>query len=200
MKPAQSKRILAAFLLTALIGFSGCTLISASPPTAPFELLDHMDLKRFDQVSADVYRGSQPNAKQLKAIVDFYHIKTVIKLNSWLDFEPRLEGVGLIRYPLNAGITPSADKIQLILQSIDKAEKPVYIHCSQGEDRTGLIVGLYRRNYLKMSTEDAYRDMAAHGFHPYPGVWNAWVREVGWKTGAVAPQGAQSASVKTGVR
>jgi protein tyrosine/serine phosphatase len=165
----------------ALMGLSGCSLITASPPADKFERLDHQGLKRFDRVSDDVFRGSQPDAAQLKAIVADHHIKTVIKLNSGSD--PVLPGVTVVSHPLNAWITPSAETIQGILRSIDKAEKPVYIHCSHGEDRTGLIVALYKVRALHTEPEKAYLDMAAHGFHPYRGVWNAWVREVGWKPG-----------------
>jgi tyrosine-protein phosphatase SIW14 len=179
MKTVQNERVFAAFLLTALVGLSGCSLISASPPVEKFEPLCHEGLKRFDRVTDDVYRGSQPDADQLRAIVAAHHIKTVIKLNGGLD--PALPDVTILPHPLNAWITPSAEKVREILQSIDRAEKPVYIHCSHGEDRTGLIVALYRVCYLHVKPEDAYLDMAAHGFHPYPGVWKAWTREAGWK-------------------
>lgn len=191
MRPAQSRRILAAFLLIALLGLSGCTLISASPPADKFEMPDRItDLGRFDFVADGIYRGSQPDAGQLEKIVAARDFKTVIKLNP--GFEPTVKGVTIIRHPLNAWITPSAEEIQRILQSIDKAQKPVYIHCTHGEDRTGLIVALYKVQYLHVKPEDAYLDMAAHGFHPYPGVWNAWVREVGWKPSIPAAQGARS--------
>lgn len=195
--PAQSKGILSASLLTALIGFSGCTLITASPPAAKFEVADRIDgLARFDVVAKDIYRGSQPDADQLQRIVAAHGVTTVIKLNP--GFEPSVSGVKVIPHPLNAWITPSAEEIRGILKDIAKAKGPVYIHCTHGEDRTGLIVALYKVEYLHVSAEDAYRDMAVHGFHPYPGVWKAWVREVGWKPSPPAAQGSRSSSLKAG--
>jgi len=195
MKPANSTRIPAAFLLTALIALSGCTLNSAPPPAASLETADRIEgLRRFDLVAKDIYRGSQPDAGQLQKIIAAHGVKTVIKLNS--GSEPDVPGVNVIRHYFNAWITPSAEEIQGILKDIDKAEKPVFIHCTYGEDRTGLIVGLYKVRYLKVSTEDAYRDMSAHGFHPYPGVWKAWVRDNGWTPGSPVAQSARSASVK----
>lgn len=182
MKPALSKRILAAFLLAVLTGLSGCTLITASPPPALSGTGERIaDLTRFSVVAEDVYRGSQPDAAQLQKIVAAHGVKTVIKLNP--GFEPSIPGVKVIPHPLNAWITPSEVEIREILADIEKAkiEGPVYIHCTHGEDRTGLIVALYKVRCLHVKPKDAYLDMVANGFHPYPGVWNAWVREAGWK-------------------
>jgi hypothetical protein len=183
MKPKQSERVFTAVLMTAMIVLSGCSLLYPTPAVERFEQtgLDHEGLTRFDRVDGDVYRGSQPHGvRQLQALVNDHKIKTVIKLNA--GSEPTVPGVGLIHYPLNAWKTPSADKVKKILDDIDGAKKPVFIHCSQGEDRTGLIVALYRVRH-GMTPEAAYTDMVAHGFHPYPGVWKAWVREAGWKAG-----------------
>ncbi|MEO6192461.1 MAG: tyrosine-protein phosphatase [Thermoanaerobaculia bacterium] len=177
MKAQSIERILAAVLLAALIPLSGCSVIYPTPPVKNFEPLDHKGMLRFDKVDDDVYRGSQPSIDQLKTLVDDRHISTVIKLNT--GSEPVLPGVKLVRYPLYGPITPSAQKIKDILTAIDHAGKPVLIHCSHGEDRTGLIVALYQV-CKGMTPEDAYKDMVAHGFHPYRGLWKAWVRDAGW--------------------
>ena len=182
MKPKQ--RVLTAFLLTAMIALSGCSLLYPTPAVEKFEQpgLDHEGLTRFDRVDDRVYRGSQPyNVQQLQALVKKYQIKTIIKLNT--GSEPPARNITLIHHPLNAWTTPSADKIREILDDMDRAETPVFIHCSHGEDRTGLIVALYKVRH-GTTPEAAYTDMVAHGFHPYPGVWKAWLREAGWKVGS----------------
>ncbi|HTG33910.1 MAG TPA: tyrosine-protein phosphatase [Thermoanaerobaculia bacterium] len=177
MRARSIERMSAAALLAALIPLSGCSVIYPTPPVKNFELLNHKSMDRFDQVDDDVYRSSQPSMDQLKTLVDDHHINTIIKLNT--GSEPTLPGVKLFRYRLYGPITPSAATIKDILTAIDHAEKPVLIHCSHGEDRTGLIVALYQV-CKGMTPEDAYKDMVAHGFHPYRGLWNAWVRDVGW--------------------
>jgi len=92
--------------------------------------------------------------------------------------------VKTIHHTLYGPITPSVETIRKILQDIDDATKPVLIHCTHGEDRTGLIVALYKFCKGTATPEEAFKDMVAHGFHPYRGLWNSWVRDVGWTGGA----------------
>ena len=42
----------------------------------------------------------------------------------------------------------------------------VYVHCSHGRDRTGLIVGLYRVLHEGWQAKDAYAEMNTEGFRP----------------------------------
>lgn len=58
--------------------------------------------------------------------------------------------VEALRVLHNAALTPGAT---------------LYVHCSVGEDRTGLLTALYRRIYEKKSAVDAFReDMCAWGY------------------------------------
>jgi tyrosine-protein phosphatase SIW14 len=189
MKVRSTERIFAAALLAVMILLSGCSVIYPTPPVKNFEPLDHKGMDRFDKVDDDVFRGSQPTLDQLKTLVADRHIRTVVKLNPGSD--PVLPGVKQIHHTLYGPITPSPEKIRAILWDIDRAEKPVFIHCTHGEDRTGLIVALYKVCKNEATPEEAYKDMVAHGFHPYRGLWNAWVRDVGWTGGearAVCPR------------
>ena len=134
-------------------------------------------------VTDGVYRSGQPNRKQLAYLVDHYGIKSVIKLNT--GDEP--QNCPLVKAPsipawsvVSSGSSPTTAQIKEILDAIDCAPKPVLIHCFHGEDRTGLIVALWRIRH-GATIADAYDDMMKRGFHAYfPGVWNAWVRETGW--------------------
>src|SRR5262249_12733406 len=104
-------------------------------------------------------------------------IKSVIKLNSGFDSAPA--GVAVLEHPLSPLIEPQSEKLNKILDDIDAAPKPVLIHCTHGEDRTGLIVALYKMRH-GTRLEDAYVDMIRHGFHPYAGLWLAWLRAAKW--------------------
>ena len=49
------------------------------------------------------------------------------------------------------------------------------VHCTHGQDRTGLIVGVYRVRQDHWSKERAYREMLDHNFHPLLyGLQEAW--------------------------
>jgi protein tyrosine/serine phosphatase len=160
------------FLALSLVG---CAASFPTPPPPP--TLDNYALPRFDKVGDGVYRSSQPSADNFRELVARYGIKTVVKLNTGSDDAP--PGVKVALHPLSPLSEIPASKLKQILDDIDAAEKPVLIHCTHGEDRTGLVVALYKmRHGTRM--EDAYVDMIRHGFHPYSGLWTAWVKAAGW--------------------
>jgi protein tyrosine phosphatase (PTP) superfamily phosphohydrolase (DUF442 family) len=193
MKTRSTEWIFAAALMAVMILLSGCSLLSS--PAIDFGASGPKGLSRFDQVDKDVYRSAQPDLDQLREMVARNHIRTVVKLNWGSD--PVSHDVKTIHRTLYGPITPSAEKIREILQQIHDAPKPVLIHCTHGEDRTGLIVALYKVCKKTATPEEAFKDMVAHGFHPYQGLWNSWVRDVGWTGGdprAVCPPEDKAAS------
>lgn len=174
----QTGPLLAAALAAALATTSGCAGYYPTPP--PPRSLDGVAMRRLDRVDEQLYRGSQPSRAQFDELVKRYGIRTVIKLNPNSEGRDQLpDGVTLVQHPLSAVIVPDPGEVRAILDAIDAAAKPVYVHCQHGEDRTGLIVALYRIRH-GARVEDAYLDMMLHAFHPYRGVWGAWIREVGW--------------------
>lgn len=164
-------------LLLSLVAASGCAFFSPTPPDTA--RLDGFPLRRFDRVDAVVYRSAQPSAEQLRELQRRYGIRTVLKLNS--GGEPVPEGVTLIHHPLSVLKEPTPQQLQEILDTIDHSEKPLLVHCTHGEDRTGLVIALYRLRH-GTATDTAYADMMRHGFHPYAGVFAAWLRHAGWSS------------------
>jgi protein tyrosine/serine phosphatase len=64
----------------------------------------------------------------------------------------------------------------------DHARRPIFVHCQHGEDRTGLIVGLYRVETEHWSPAAAYREMIAKGFHKILFFLNHYYEErTGWE-------------------
>jgi protein-tyrosine phosphatase len=159
--------------LVGLLLVGGCAAALPIPPPPP-----GISLRRFDRVDGDVLRASQPNAHEMARLVERYGVRTVLKLNFGHEHVP--DGVQVIYAPINPLREPTHDELERILEAIDRAPKPLVIHCTHGEDRTGLIVALYRMRH-GASVELAYTDMVRHGFHPYEGLWAAWVRWVGWR-------------------
>jgi len=170
----------AALVLSALL-FTGCAARNSAEPT-----YENFGLTNFYKVSDDVYRSGQPSKEQLAQLVEHYGIKSVIKLNAGEEPEscplvdaPRISGWSVV----SKGSAPTTKQLKQILDAIDCAPKPVLIHCLHGEDRTGLIVALWRIRH-GAGVDEAYSDMMRRGFHvKYPGIWKAWLRETGWDRG-----------------
>jgi protein tyrosine phosphatase (PTP) superfamily phosphohydrolase (DUF442 family) len=144
---------------------------------------DSFGVPSFAKVTDDVYRSGQPGKHQLAQLIEHYGIKSVVKLNT--DEEP--SNSPLVEAPaipwmsvINRWSAPTDEQMKKILDAIDCAPKPVLIHCLHGQDRTGLIIGLWRIRHGATVT-DAYTEMMRGGFHSYlPGVWNAWMRATRW--------------------
>lgn len=162
-------------LLLSGAALPGCATMYPTPP--PSVTLDSFPLRRFDRVEERVYRSGQPSREQLRALTAHYGIRTVIKLNAGKDEAP--PGVMVLHFPLHVLVAPTPKELDQILDVIEQSPKPLLIHCTHGEDRTGLVVALYKVR-RGASPDSAFTDMMRHGFHPYPGVFGAWMRSQKW--------------------
>ncbi len=154
---------------------SGCAAMMPTPPAPP--PLDGNGPPRLQRVDGALFRSGQPSRADLERLVQRHGVRAVLKLNRGHDDAPA--GVRVIEEPLDPLREPPPERIARILDEIDRAPKPLLVHCTHGEDRTGLIVALYRIR-RGATVEEAYADMVRHGFHPYRGVWRAWLRAAGW--------------------
>lgn len=72
---------------------------------------------------------------------------------------------------------PDPALVRQALELLERAttEDVWLVHCTHGQDRTGLIVGMYRVLHEGWTKERAYAEMRAHHFHPaLLGVYHAW--------------------------
>ena len=93
-------------------------------------------------------------------------------------------GIDLIRYPLyampfflgdiqteitddNLNHLDDAHMDPILAKIADPDSRPIYVHCMKGDDRTGLVIGLYRVFYEKMNKEAAWAEMCKFGLHPF---------------------------------
>jgi protein tyrosine phosphatase (PTP) superfamily phosphohydrolase (DUF442 family) len=144
---------------------------SAPPP------LDGSSVERLaladPTIDPAVYRSSQPSEAEFRELVARYGIKTVIKLNPGTDKVPA--GVRVAYHPIESHEDISDVALDRILDDLDKAERPVLIHCKAGRDRTGLVVGLWRLRH-GVQAPRCYEDMCQMGYRPFYGLRTAWER------------------------
>ena len=129
-------------------------------------------------VSNSVFRGGQPDVEgfaQLKAI----GVTQVIKLNTdheGCDDAVLGMGMELVKNPISLAQQLFTEPDILSLRSVVAFIKPkTFIHCTHGQDRTGLVVAIYRTTQ-GWSKPDAQKEMLDKGFHKaLLGLWECWL-------------------------
>ncbi|WP_150050861.1 fused DSP-PTPase phosphatase/NAD kinase-like protein [Methylomonas rhizoryzae] len=137
----------------------------------------------------EIYRGGQPNPNGFKYLKE-KNINTIIKLNSeQLGSEKTTTNQLGIKLVLT--IIDSSDLYYAINNSVysqinfamkalmNRKNWPIYVHCQNGWDRTGLIIALFRVCHDRYSKEDAYNEMVMNGFGTFhrlflPGIQEYW--------------------------
>ncbi len=122
-------------------------------------------------VSPELIRGAQPKQEGL-AQLKKAGVKTVINLmhedqnTEREEAEAKTLGLNYIAMPLSHFKAVPQEVIDGFLATVsDPKMQPVFVHCNQGMDRTGTLVGIYRVNNQQWSANKAYDEMLEHGFH-----------------------------------
>jgi tyrosine-protein phosphatase SIW14 len=138
----------------------------------------------FQEVGPGVYRGGQPTSEGW-VYLQKKGIKTVIKLNlapEGSDDEAVALGMVVVDASgppsdvTNVFDAPKPERIRLAVQTLENESlRPIYVHCLHGQDRTGLVVGLYRVLHDHKTKSDAFKEMRKNGFHwEFLGLLKVW--------------------------
>jgi len=115
-------------------------------------------------IRGEVYRSAQPTPEALARYVKEQGIRSVINLRGnnagadWYDAEvasARAQGVALYDFGMSARKQLDQQRAQQLIDLMNKAEKPVLIHCQGGADRSGLASALYLAAIAKAGEEVA---------------------------------------------
>jgi hypothetical protein len=109
-------------------------------------------MKRFQEISPGLLRGGIPSENEISALKNIWGVKRIISLD--LEAGEKIDNIcnklniEHLIIPLLDIDRDSLDKtIKFLSKNIVElmeANKPTYIHCVHGRDRTGLAVALYR--------------------------------------------------------
>lgn len=130
--------------------------------------LDAVDAK------ANIWRSGQPTHEGF-AWIKSQGVTNIVKLNAEeSDWYAVKLGLNITYFPI--------DPTDQILGEPWKARwaaaaiRPnTLVHCSHGQDRTGLVVAIYRVKHDGWTKAAAEKEMLAHGFHKMLfGLWNYW--------------------------
>lgn len=144
-------------------------VISCRPPPPPSG-----PVANFYEVDPGVFRSAQPTTPEAWAYIKSRGVRTIVKLNDDSEgSDAGAEALGLevvrVSIPPKGDLVgvferPDPSKLVVAIAALERGE--VLVHCTHGQDRTGLVVGLYRVLHDHRKKSEAYREMRAHGFHP----------------------------------
>jgi len=132
-------------------------------------------IRNFQSVSRGIYRGAQPNSQGLEDLKDL-GIKTIVSLRippQVIEWEAAMADqldMNFVSLPLSTYERPSASEVREFLKIVtDPTRQPVFVHCRQGQMRTGAMIASYRVLHQGWTVEQAYAEAKQLGFHDrYP--------------------------------
>lgn len=136
-------------------------------------------IQNFKEFSPGIFRGGQPVTPEDWLGLRNLGITQVIKLNEIYegsDAPGQAAGMQLFHSPISTGeqtlLEPDLDAIRDVIGFIRPG---TFIHCSHGQDRTGLVVALFRVWIQRWPIEAARKEMIACGYHKILfGLEKAW--------------------------
>ncbi|MDD5347047.1 MAG: tyrosine-protein phosphatase [Candidatus Omnitrophica bacterium] len=134
-----------------------------------------VDIPGFYRVNEALYRGGQPDGRGWQRLHSL-DIKTVVSLRGE-NKDSRLEseatqsmGMRSFVIPMSVYTAPSDEQVIKFLEIIlEPSNRPVFVHCDSGRDRTGAMIALYRVVVDGWTIKRAYREARNLGFFPYHG-------------------------------
>jgi protein tyrosine phosphatase (PTP) superfamily phosphohydrolase (DUF442 family) len=130
------------------------------------------DLPNFQMVEAGIWRGGQPSSEALSVLADS-GVRTIVDLRlngravTVEEKQVRALGLKYVHIPLGYS-KPTKAQIDSFMKVVKNPQnQPVYVHCRQGADRTGALIGIYRLEEGGWTFKQAYGEMRAHHFKPW---------------------------------
>lgn len=164
----KNKRILAATMAISMAA-SYCPTTLAQAKKAPSET----EICNFSKVTNELYRGAYPAREVCFQKLKRLGINSIINLR--MPGTPELKERSLAKkYQFKyfhepfGYLKPTDKQIEKVLAIItEPSNQPVFIHCMQGADRTGMIIGVYRRRMQSWKFNETYKEMRSHHFKPW---------------------------------
>jgi tyrosine-protein phosphatase SIW14 len=124
-------------------------------------------LTKVGRVANGIFRGAQPEPEgytTLKAM----GVRTVVNLRMHHGERKAVEAAEMryVEIPMSywRDVDPAVVRLALSVMT-DPANQPVFVHCSRGVDRTGVVAAVYRMEVDGWSEAEAEAEMEAFGFH-----------------------------------
>jgi protein tyrosine phosphatase (PTP) superfamily phosphohydrolase (DUF442 family) len=132
------------------------------------------------QTSGSFYRSSELSGPELKRHIREKGIKTVIRLVGTEDsnregYEEETAAIAqtdarLVVAALPTSRLPYRSEMSKLFQALDSAERPIFVHCKQGSDRSGLVSAIWLHDYEGKTLDEARNQLSLeYGHIPHGG-------------------------------
>lgn len=124
-------------------------------------------LSNVGRVSSHIFRGGQPGPKGYETLKKM-GIRTVINLRTTKSEKREVDAAGMNSIEIPISMIRSIDKkaVEKVVEIMsDPENQPVYLHCRVGQDRTGVVVAVYRMKIDGWTLEEAVAEMQEFGFN-----------------------------------
>ena len=130
-------------------------------------------IKNFHQVDKGYCRGASLNIKGIEYLIEYKNVKTIIDLRYHFKGNKQKQeslinnsGLNYVNIPMTPMIPPGIKQIQYFLSIVtNPVNQPVYVHCREGKDRTGIMTAIYRVNKYNYCFDRAFSEMIKCGHH-----------------------------------
>lgn len=152
--------------------------------SAPVHRLKLAGVRNAGQISDVLYRGAQPSANGFAELKNL-GVTTIVNLREkgreteWERNVASSLGMGYVNIPIRGWTPPTDEQVAEFLRLFrDAPSQRVFVHCHYGEDRTGVMVAVYRIAMQNWTADQAAKEMYSFGFHYhlYPAM-KAYVRK-----------------------
>jgi tyrosine-protein phosphatase SIW14 len=95
-----------------------------------------------------IYRGAQPSTAAM-ADLKRLGVATILDLRGGCSVKREKRaaealGIRFISFPLSGLLAPHDTQIAAVLNILETAPKPLFVHCWKGDDRTGVVLACWR--------------------------------------------------------
>lgn len=124
-------------------------------------------LPNFHKVDDGLYRGAQPDPDGWRELAS-RGVRTVINVRGeGSPPDPIADGMACVAIPMSPWSVSDDQVIRFLRIAADPGRRPVFVHCKNGADRTGVLCAMYRVAVQGWTRRQAVDEMTGNGmgFH-----------------------------------